>query len=618
MVLQARALRSPSQGCGVFAGGVTVTYLSCGNLAGKGHGRTRREGKFTMSSQDKGAGTGDAFARIPTFADLFAYQVDALQRGVLFLDVMSRREEQSREHTAQVAPNALEYRAELVCDGRTLPRPVNYLLARIVPPGGVRTSDGTSIDLRNIRAPIVLFCSKGDNITPPQQALYWILDLYDSVDEIRAHGPTIVYAIHDKIGHLGIFVSAGVAKKEHDEFTSNSDFIDVLPPGLYEAILEPRGEAVDHPELVTGNWVMRCEERTLDDIRALGGNDIEDERRFAAAVRLSEINLALYRAFAQPMVRAMVTPPVAEALKRMHPLRLRTELFGPRNPFARAVQPLAEQVRAQRKPAAPDNPFLALQERMSEQIVEGLETFRKTAEKSSEEAFLALYGTPGLQAALGVDTRSDRRPRKAAKNLQHRALVERRIAELKAAMPSGALREALLRALVYVGTACGGNRRTWVRGGSPVSPAVRGSRPAVAAGVQGTGPRTVLHAPARRGRRAPRAAAEGAGGTPERAGHARAGAHGPRVSGGGGRPAPCAHHGALRARRPRARCGRDRRAGAVGSARDPQSRQIRRRRVRGEAHVAPAGRPAGPALARLRSAADGAAESCGHRQGEIA
>ena len=42
--------------------------------------------------------------------------------------------------------------------------------------GDIETSDGTAIDLRNIRSPIV--CSaQGDNITPPQQALGWILDL---------------------------------------------------------------------------------------------------------------------------------------------------------------------------------------------------------------------------------------------------------------------------------------------------------------------------------------------------------------------------------------------------------------------------------------------------------
>ena len=41
------------------------------------------------------------------------------------------------------------------------------------------TGDGVRIDLRNIRSPILCFCSKGDNITPPQQALGWIVDLYE-------------------------------------------------------------------------------------------------------------------------------------------------------------------------------------------------------------------------------------------------------------------------------------------------------------------------------------------------------------------------------------------------------------------------------------------------------
>ena len=186
--------------------------------------------------------------------------------------------------------------------------------------GEIRAPDGTALDLRSIRSPIVVFCSKGDNITPPQQALDRIIDLYDSDEDIRAWGQTIVYTVHEQVGHLGIFVSAGVARKEHDEFASNIDLIDLLPPGLYEAVLTPKGEGVENPDLVTGKWVMRCEPRTLDDIRALGGNDLADERKFAAAARLSEINLALYRAFDQPVVRAMVSPPLAEAMRGMHPL----------------------------------------------------------------------------------------------------------------------------------------------------------------------------------------------------------------------------------------------------------------------------------------------------------
>ena len=170
--------------------------------------------------------------------------------------------------------------------------------------GKIQTSDHEVIDLRNIRSPIVVFCSKGDNVTPPQQALGWILDLYNDVDEIRSYGQTIVYTIHETIGHLGIFVSAGVARKEHGEFSSNIDMIDVLPPGLYEAVFEPKKGDVTNPDLASGDWVMRCEARTLDDIRALGGNDPQDERRFATAARLSEINLSLYRTFVQPLVRA--------------------------------------------------------------------------------------------------------------------------------------------------------------------------------------------------------------------------------------------------------------------------------------------------------------------------
>src|SRR5271169_750549 len=104
--------------------------------------------------------------------------------------------------------------------------------------------------------------------------------------------------------------------------------IDTLPPGLYEAVFESRDAGTANPDLVTGNWVMRCEARTLDDIRALGGNDAADERRFATAARVSEINLALYRTFTQPFVRALINPVTAEWLRELHPLRLQYSLFS--------------------------------------------------------------------------------------------------------------------------------------------------------------------------------------------------------------------------------------------------------------------------------------------------
>lgn len=321
--------------------------------------------------------------------------------------------------------------------------------------GEILTSDGTAIDLRNVNSPIVVFCSKGDNITPPQQALDWILDLYDSVDEIRAYGQTIVYTVHETIGHLGIFVSAGVARKEHDEFASNIDLIDVLPPGLYEAMLTPTSDVTEGRQYTSGEWLMRCEPRTLDDIRALGGNDAEDERRFATAAKLSEVNLALYHTYLQPAVKAAVTPPVAEAMRNLHPLRLQYALFGPDNPFMDWARALAEHVRQTREPVARENPFVVWQESLSQQVVDGLEAWRRTAEYLSEQSFRAIYGSQTLQAALGIDASSGK-PRKAAKSLLHRKLVEARIAELRSRMAQGGTCEGLARALTYVGMARGG------------------------------------------------------------------------------------------------------------------------------------------------------------------
>jgi hypothetical protein len=322
--------------------------------------------------------------------------------------------------------------------------------------GDVKLSDGTAIDLRNIDRPIVVFCSKGDNITPPQQALGWILDLYKDVDEIRSYGQTIVYTLHEDIGHLGIFVSGGVARKQYDEFASNIDLIDVLPPGLYEAVFEPKTDATASSDLVTGEWVMRCEERTLDDIRALGGNDAADQRRFATAARVSEINLALYRTFVQPWVRATVPPGMCEALRELHPLRLPYQMFSDANPSMGQVSALAKRVRENRAPAAPDNPFVAMQELASRQIIAALDAWRDWRDAAGEQLFLAVYGSPLLQAAVGIDPADARRRRQAGSSPLHQQLVDARIAELKAKIPAGGLSEGLVRTILYVGMPRGG------------------------------------------------------------------------------------------------------------------------------------------------------------------
>jgi hypothetical protein len=312
------------------------------------------------------------------------------------------------------------------------------------------TSDGMRIDLRDIRSPIIVFCSKGDNITPPQQALGWILDLYGSVDDIRAHGQTIVYAVHETVGHLGIFVSGGVAKKEHGEFASNIDLIDVLPPGLYEAVMTPKDPNAPGADLISGDYLVRFEARDLDDIRAFGGNNAEDEREFATAARISEINLGLYRTFLQPFVRTLANESLADWTRRLHPLRLQYDLFSDANPLMRALPAMAEAVRAYRQPAAAGNPLLQAQEAVSRQIEQALESYGEFRDRACEQLFHAVYGSPLLQALAGLKA-SDASPRqRPGTDAAYVAALSRRIAELKARINEGGPREAAIRALLYI------------------------------------------------------------------------------------------------------------------------------------------------------------------------
>jgi len=227
-----------------------------------------------------------------------------------------------------------------------------------------------------------------------------------------------------------------------------------LPPGLYEATFEAKDADTTNADLAVGQWVMRCEARTLDDIRAMGGNSPEDERRFAAAKRVSEINLAAYQKFLQPWIKGIVKPQMAEMMRNLHPLRLQYEAFSSQNPFMSVVKSLAEQVSDDRKQVPTDNPFLAFQERISKQIVNALDSWRDSQEALSEATFLAVYGSPALQAAVGIDPQSvpSRRQEMSA---GHRELLQKRIAELKSRIGEGGLREAAIRGLLYVGSARG-------------------------------------------------------------------------------------------------------------------------------------------------------------------
>lgn len=262
--------------------------------------------------------------------------------------------------------------------------------------GGAQLDSRLHADLRNIRAPVIVFASHGDNITPPPQALNWIIDVYSSVKDIKARGQRIVYAVHDSIGHLGIFVSSSVARKEHREIVTTLEAIEALAPGLYEMkIVEEKGEGVDK------RFAVDFEERTLDDIRALDdGRD--DEQAFAAVSRLSRLGAEVYSLTLQPFVRAMSNASSARWQADTQPLRAQRYLLSDLNPWLAPAKAAADSVRAERHPIAPDNPFLKWEKTAADLVTQWLDSGRDLRDGLVETWFYGVYASPWMRA-IGAD-----------------------------------------------------------------------------------------------------------------------------------------------------------------------------------------------------------------------
>ncbi|AXK38839.1 DUF3141 domain-containing protein [Crenobacter cavernae] len=321
--------------------------------------------------------------------------------------------------------------------------------------GEVTTEDGSvRIDLRNIRSPIVVFASWGDNITPPQQALNWIPDLYDSAEDIRVNEQTIVYCLHEQVGHLGIFVSAGVANKEHSEFASALDLIDVLPPGLYEAVIEDTHPETPGLEYVEGRYVIRFEPRDVADILALDdGRD--DECAFEVVRRVAEINQSVYDAFVSPWVRAFSNDYSAAFWRHLNPARFERAFFSDLNPAVAAVKPLAESVRSARAQLADDNPLLAAQQQVSDAVVRTLDAWRDARDAAQERTFFSIYDAPWLAALTGLKPAAERALRAREKDWDQEERLRLKHAALDAYYEKGSPVVGFLRLLIYVAIGTG-------------------------------------------------------------------------------------------------------------------------------------------------------------------
>jgi pimeloyl-ACP methyl ester carboxylesterase len=303
--------------------------------------------------------------------------------------------------------------------------------------------DGERVDLKKIESPIIVFASHGDNITPPQQALNWIPDLYSSAEEIKALGHRIVYILHDSIGHLGIFVSSKIAGREHEAITDTVRAIEALSPGLYEMLLEDDSERVH----------IRFEPRSIDDILHLDHNR-EEEPLFAEVARMSKINSETYQRVGRPLVKALTTNESAQMMRNLHPLRTQRFVFSDKNPFMPMLDSLSNQASQDRVKLNPSNPFL-IAEKIGAEIFEmQLNLYRDVRDAWAESCFFAMYTSPISRAVFHPT---------AEEHPLHSEIDVMKMPEIQAALANieqGGLAEACVRMLHLLNKARGYVRRT--------------------------------------------------------------------------------------------------------------------------------------------------------------
>lgn len=237
-------------------------------------------------------------------------------------------------------------------------------------------------DLKNIDTPLVLFSSYGDNITPPHQALAWLKTVYPSTEDLVRAGQRVVYLLHKQAGHLGIFVSASVARREHRAIFHHAGEIQNLAPGLYEMVLEEGGPADGAP-------AARFETRRLE--------ELPFDPEPAGFEKVRAISEELERAYARwvsPLVRMTVTPASAQLLRTLHPMRSSRQIWSERATPALALLPWTLQWLEQagaRDPERASNSWYRWERSNADAWEQALESWRTSRDLWVETVFEQIY-----------------------------------------------------------------------------------------------------------------------------------------------------------------------------------------------------------------------------------
>ncbi len=269
----------------------------------------------------------------------------------------------------------------------------DLFVGNLLEDGKVMVDEHCHADLSSVRTPLVIFSSYGDNITPPHQALGWLPAVYASTEALVAAGQRVVYLTHKEVGHLGIFVSTSVARREHRAILHHAQAIERLEPGLYEMLLED----APSPEMALR---ARFEARRVEDLQfdpAPAG--------FESVKVLSDVLERAYAQWVSPSVSASIPPEVGRQWRAAHPMRVSRMLWSERMTPMLAWLPWARAGLAQLQAKdlnRADNPWYRLERVGADTAAQAWITWRTLRDLWAEVAFTQTYAAwPAWKAERG-------------------------------------------------------------------------------------------------------------------------------------------------------------------------------------------------------------------------
>jgi len=140
----------------------------------------------------------------------------------------------------------------------------------------------------------------------------------------------------------------------------------------------------------------------------------------------------------------------ATSLRNLNNSRLERSLFSDSNPVLKALIPVAELVRANRKPVSPDNPWLIAEQKNSAAIRQAWDTYRDKRDSGYEKLFKSIYESPLLADLAGFKPET----KKARSHGLDKKIRERQ-AEHDQWFEHGSVETGFMRLLIFVASGNG-------------------------------------------------------------------------------------------------------------------------------------------------------------------